>query len=196
MSAPSDNAPAFTPQPDASRHRPAADLEAGLRALAAPPRDTGRVALIVRRLADGSRQTPAAARLTLEEGVPGDNWSRRPPLNTDTQLAVMRRDVAELVANGQPLTLFGDNLIVDFDISAANQPAGTRLRVGAALLEVTPYPHNGCKKFQSRFGADALRFVNAPATRHLNLRGLYWKVVQAGEVRVGDAIEVLSRPGS
>jgi MOSC domain-containing protein YiiM len=107
----------------------------------------------------------------------------------------MRRDVAELVANGQPLTLFGDNLIVDFDISAANQPAGTRLRVGAAVLEVTPYPHNGCKKFQSRFGADALRFVNAPATRHLNLRGLYWKVVQAGEIRLGDAIEVLSRPG-
>lgn len=170
-----------------------AELEAGLRALPVLPRDTGRVALIVCRLTEDVRETPASARLTPEQGVPGDKWSRRPPPHPEMQLAVMRRDVAEWIANGQPLTLFGDNLFVDFDISAANQPPGTRLRVGDAIVEVTPKPHNGCKKFLARFGADALQFVNAPATRHLNLRGLYWTVIEPGEVRVGSPIEVISR---
>jgi MOSC domain-containing protein YiiM len=119
-----------------------------------------------------------------------------PPRHPDAQLTVMRRDVAELIAAGQPLTTSGDNLIVELDISAANLPAGTRLQVGDAVVEVTPKPHNGCQKFARRFGADALRFVQAPATRHDNLRGIYGKVVLAGEVSVGAQIQVLSRPAS
>jgi MOSC domain-containing protein YiiM len=106
----------------------------------------------------------------------------------------MRRDVAELIAAGQPLTLFGDNLFVDLDVSAANLPAGTRLRVGGALVEVTPKPHDGCHKFKGRFGGDALRFVSARATRDQNLRGIYWAVVEPGEARVGDPVRVLLRP--
>ena len=133
-------------------------------------------------------------RLTPEAGLSGDRWSRRPPRNPEAQLTVMRHDVAALVANGQALTLFGDNLFVDLDISAANLPTGTRLRVGAAVVEVTPKPHNGCAKFQGRFGQDALGFVAAPATRDQNLRGIYWKVVAAGDASVGSAVEVLSRP--
>jgi MOSC domain-containing protein YiiM len=105
----------------------------------------------------------------------------------------MRREVAELIANGQPLTVFGDNLFVDLDISAANLPTGTRLRVGEAIVEVTPKPHNGCVRFKGRFGADALRFVQAPTTRDQNFRGIYWKVVEPGEVGIGATIEVLSR---
>jgi MOSC domain-containing protein YiiM len=106
----------------------------------------------------------------------------------------MRRDVAELIANGQPLTVFGDNLFVDLDISTANLPAGTTLRVGEALVAVTPEPHDGCLKFKARFGQDALRFVQAKPTRPQNLRGIYWKVVEAGEVHVGAPIQVVARP--
>ena len=167
---------------------------AGLRALPAAGADRGHVALIVRRLADGSRDTPESVRLCSQEGVPGDDWSRRPPRNPEAQLAVIRLGVAELIANGQPLTLFGDNLIVDLDLSAVNLPAGTLLRVGAAFVEVTPKPHNGCVKFRGRFGDAALRFVQAPPTRHWNLRGIYWKVLDPGEARVGDPIEVIRRP--
>ena len=61
-----------------------------------------------------------------------------------------------------------------------------------ALVEVTPKPHNGCRKFKQRFGQDALEFVNRPSTRDQNLRGIYWKVVEAGEVSVGAAIQVVS----
>ena len=76
-------------------------------------------------------------------------------------------------------------------LSAASLPIGTRLRVGAALVEVTPKPHNGCRKFKARFGQDALFCVQAPETRSENRRGIYWKVVEAGRVRVGDRIDVL-----
>ena len=182
------------PQGDPARHLEIAALVAGLRALPAPRATHGSVALIVRRLADGSRETPDSVRLCSEEGVPGDEWSRRPPRNPEAQLGVMQLGVAELIANGQPLTLFGDNLIVDLDLSAVNLPTGTLLRVGAAVVEVTPKPHDGCHKFRGRFGAAALRFVQAPPTRHLNLRGIYWSVVDPGEAQVGDAIEVMRRP--
>jgi MOSC domain-containing protein YiiM len=183
----------LTPAIDASRHRPLADLEAALRALPRLPPDTGRVALIVRRPADDQRETPARATFTVDDGLPGDSWGRRPPRHSDAQLTVMRRDVAEFIAHGQPLTLFGDNLFVDFDISLGNLPIGSRLRVGTVLMEVTPMPHNGCRKFQARFGADALGFVNAKPTRDQNLRGIYWKVVEPGEIAVGDPISLLSR---
>jgi len=178
---------------DSSRHRPLAELEAGLRALPELPADSGRLTLIVRRGVDGSRETPERIRLTPEEGVPGDSWGRNPSRNLEAQIAVMRRDVAELLANGQPLTLFGDSLFLDFDISLGNLPIGSRLRVGEAIVEVTPMPHNGCAKFKGRFGADALFFVNAKPTRHLNLRGIYWKVIESGEVSVGAPIKVISR---
>ena len=185
---------AYGPSGDADCHLPLAELEAALRALPPASRDAGRLGLIVRRRPDGVRETPARALLSVDEGLAGDGWTRRPPRDPDGQLAVMRRDVAELLANGQALTVFGDNLFVDLDISTGNLPAGTRLRVGGVLVEVTPKPHNGCAKFRGRFGDDALRLVQAPSTRDQNLRGIYWKVVAPGEVGVGDPIEVVARP--
>lgn len=56
------------------------------------------------------------------------------------------------------------------------------------MIEVTQRPHTGCAKFQDRFGADALAFVNFPEGRELRLRGLCALVVQGGTVRVGDAV--------
>jgi len=32
----------------------------------------------------------------------------------------------------------------------------------------------------ARSGADALALAKAPATRHRNLRGVYWTVIEAG----------------
>ena len=184
---------AYGPEGDATRHRPGADLERELGSLPSPPTDSGRLRVIVRRLPDGSRERPERVRLTPEKGVPGDGWDRRPPRDPEAQLAVMRSDIAELIANGQSLELFGDNLFVDLDVSAENLPDGTRLRVGEAVVEVTPFPHNGCAKFSARFGLDALRFVQAPATRSQNRRGIYWKVLEAGDAGIGDSIELLTR---
>jgi hypothetical protein len=186
---------AYGPRGEPAFHRGIDELEAAFRALPRPPADAGVVTLVVRRLADGARETPESVWLSPEEGVPGDGWTRRPPRNLEAQIAVMRHAVAELIANGQALTLFGDNLFVDLDLSVENLPTGTRLRVGESVVEVTPKPHNGCSKFRERFGQPALDFVGAPSTRHLNLRGIYWKVVEPGIVGVGSSIQVLSRPG-
>jgi uncharacterized damage-inducible protein DinB len=183
----------YGPRGDASRHRPLAELAAAFGALNPAPKNTGRLALIVRRRADGVRETPDRVCLSPEEGVPGDRWGRRVPRKPPSQITVIRRDVAELVANGQPLTVSGDNLVVDLDLSARNLPAHTRLRVGDAVVEVSAKPHNGCAKFAGRFGADALAFVQDPRTRDQNLRGIYWTVVEKGDVRVGDPIVVLTR---
>ncbi len=186
----------YGPRGDAHCHRTLADLEASLAALPPAPREEGRLERIVRRHADGVREELEQARLSVEEGLPGDAWSRRPPRDPEAQLAVMRSDVAALIAGGQPLTVFGDNLFVDLELSADNLPEGTRLAVGEAIVSVTPMPHDGCAKFSQRFGPDALRLVQARATRTRNLRGIYWKVVEPGLARSGDPVRVLSRPAS
>jgi hypothetical protein len=185
---------AYGPEGDSSKHRPMADLNADLAALPPAPRDRGSLRLIVRRLPDGQRETPKTTRLTREEGIPGDGWNRRPPRDLGAQLTVMRMDIALIVAAGQPLTHFGDNLFVDLDLSAQSLPPGSRVQVGEALVEVTPLPHDGCRKFKGRFGQDALVFVAARATRPENRRGIHWKVIEPGEAKTGSVIEVISRP--
>jgi MOSC domain-containing protein YiiM len=178
---------------DPSRFLTLSHLERELHELARLPADKGRVALIVRRVAGGRREILDRVEVSADAGVTGDAWGRKVQRNPEMQIAVMQVDVATLIANGQPLTLFGDNLILELDLSTSNLPAGTRLRVGSALLEVTPFPHNGCKKFHARFGPDALRFVSMKELRHRNLRGIYMRVVERGDVRPGDSAEVLTR---
>ncbi len=131
--------------------------------------------------------------MTPESGVPGDAWGHQACPVPEAQLAVMHIAIAELIANGQPLTLFGDNLFLELDLSAANLPPGSRLRAGTATLEVTPEPHHGCRKFRERFGDAALRFVSWADLRHLNLRGVYMRVVEVGEIAPGDPVQLLSR---
>jgi MOSC domain-containing protein YiiM len=70
----------------------------------------------------------------------------------------------------------------------ANLPPGTQLRLGQATIEVTDIPHRGCGKFQSRFGVEALKFVNSAVGRELNLRGINARVVEGGVVRLGDPV--------
>jgi hypothetical protein len=177
-----------------SRFRTLEELERLMATRPGAPRDRGQVFLVVRKAEGGLRETPE--RVTLEPGLglPGDAWGRREDRKEANQLAVMQRDVAELVANGQPLALFGDNLFLDLDLSAENLPPGSLVRAGGALLEVTPQHHTPCRKFRARFGDDAFDFVSKEDLEHLKLRGIYLRVVEKGEVRPGDPVEVVSRP--
>jgi MOSC domain-containing protein YiiM len=101
----------------------------------------------------------------------------------------MNARAAALVAQDKERwSLAGDQLYIDLDLSAENLPPWTRLSLGSAVIEVTDKPHTGCSKFVARFGEDAMQFVNSPAGRELNLRGVYARVAQPGLIRVGDII--------
>jgi MOSC domain-containing protein YiiM len=176
------------------RHVELAMLEQGLPEIRRAPATDGTVELIVVRPAKGEREVVAEASLDPAEGVVGDSWLARweGPADPATQVTLMNARAAALIARTpQRWPLAGDQLYVDLDLSGANLPPGTRLHLGSAVLEVSAVPHTGCGKFIRRFGVDAMRFVNSPVGRELNLRGINARIVTGGSVRAGDAIRVL-----
>lgn len=181
-------------------HLTTAQLEAGLDDIRSVwPTDNGTLALIVRRPAIGEREVLETAELNIEEGVAGDTWNQRASKRTadggphpDMQLNIMNAGVAALVAQDPDRrALAGDQLYLDLDISEDNLPAGTRLAIGSAVIEVTDQPHTGCAKFTQRFGLDAHRFVNSEQGKKLRLRGLNARVVTPGPITQGAAVTKL-----
>jgi hypothetical protein len=176
------------------KHLTMSELEAGLDEIQRAPKDEGVLGLIVRRPGVNDREILTEGELRLDEGLVGDSWKRRRSSSTpdgspnpEMQLNIMNARVIALVApDRNRWQLAGDQLFLDMDLSAENLPAGTRLSLGAAVIEVTPPPHLGCQKFVARFGLEAMRFVNSPLGKQLHLRGINAKVVQAGMIRVGD----------
>jgi hypothetical protein len=159
------------------------------------PRDRGTVDLLVVRTAPGKHLTPPVGRLDPDKGLVGDRWASASlsERDVDRQLTLMMTSVAALVCDGQPLHLPGDNLLVNLDLGSEALGVGARLRAGTAILEISPKPHTGCKKFVARFGLDAMEWVNDESGRARRLRGVNCRIVEPGDVRVGDAIEVISR---
>lgn len=178
------------------KHLTLAQMEAGLATIRQAPKDKGVLKLISRRPNTNEREVLAEAQLDPEHGLIGDNWktrgSRSTPdgsANPEMQLNVMNSRVIELLAQDKSRwALAGDQLFVDFDLSETNIPPGTRLAIGSAVIEITAPPHLGCKKFSTRFGPDAVKFVNSPEGKQLHLRGVNAKVVTAGLVRPNDQV--------
>ena len=177
-------------------HLSLAELEAGLGIIRQSPQDNGLLKLIVRRPKVDEREIVNEAELELEEGLVGDTWKARGSkatpdgsANINAQITLMNmRAIALLAQDESRWALAGDQLFVDFDLSEANIPAGTRIAIGSAILEISATPHTGCAKFSERFGKDALKFVNSPDGKQLHLRGVNARVVQAGEIQVGNVV--------
>ena len=178
------------------KHRTMEELQAGVDEIRRAPRSKGVLQMIVRRPKVEEREVLEEAQLDAAEGLVGDTWRMRKSTRTadgsphpDMQLNIMNARVASLLAvETSRWPLAGDQLYVDLDVSKANLPAGTQLAVGTAVIEVTDQPHTGCGKFVSRFGVDAMKFVNSPLGRELCLRGINAKVVRPGTIRSGDAV--------
>ncbi len=171
------------------RHLTSEELEAGLEHIRSSPAAEGVVEMIVRRPSVGDREVLDEGRLDVEQGLVGDNWSARGTPDRDMQLTLMNSRTAALVAQSRERwPLAGDQFFLDLDLSEENLPAGTRLLLGSALVEVTPPPHTGCKKFVERFGLDAMVFVNSGVGKQLHLRGVNARVVEPGAIRVGDTV--------
>ena len=181
------------------KHLTMQELEAALEHLRDAPKDDGVLQLIVCRPNVDQREEMDQAELDPIKGLIGDNWIVRPSSKTsdgsphpEMQINIMNVRVTALVAQQRERwSLAGDQLYLDMDLSKENLPAGSRIQVGSAVLEVSPLPHTGCAKFVSRFGVDAMKFVNSAVGKELCLRGINAKVVQAGVVKVGQTAKKL-----
>ena len=179
---------------DLFTHLNAEELLAGLDHIRNSPKDEGVVDLIVRRQAINEREIVEQAELDLVHGLVGDTWNRRRATSTadgspniEMQITVMNSRAVALVAQQQDRwPLAGDQFYIDMDLSVENLPAGARIAVGSAIIEVTAPPHNGCQKFVARFGLEAMKFVNSPIGKQLRLRGFHGRIIQPGTVRTGE----------
>lgn len=183
-------------------HSTLEELDARIDHVRAAPSDRGTVEMIVIRPDVGERVVLDEGRLDPAHGVVGDSWKDRGSSRTadgsshpDMQLNIISSRVLDLISGGRERwSLAGDQLCVDFDVSEANIPPWTKLQIGEAVIEITDQPHTGCGKFSSRYGADALRWVNSTEGQPLHLRGVNARVVQPGVVRTGDVVTKLGGP--
>ena len=180
-----------------------AQLVAALTHIRDAPATEGTLELIVARPSVDERALLDEGMLDLVVGLVGDSWSKRvgprgsPRPDPERQLTVINSRFSRLIGGDDAgAALAGDQLHVDFDLSEYNAPAGTWLRVGQAVIEITAPPHTGCQKFSSRFGPTALQFVNSPTGRALHLRGVNARVIVPGGVRVGNAVHTEPRGGA
>ena len=178
------------------RNRTPEELESGLAHVLDAPSDDGELRLIVRRPGVDEREAIEEGALDVDTGLVGDNWATRgDPYSEDgepnvaAQLTLMNARATELIAGSiDRWPLAGDQLYVDFDLSKTNLPAGTRVAIGEAVVEISAKPHTGCAKFVRRYGLDAQRWVNSEIGRKLRLRGVNTRVVKPGTIRVGDRV--------
>lgn len=175
------------------------ELEEGLSSILASPKDKGVLELIVCRPKENERNVLNTGDLSVSDGLIGDNWKDRGSKRTadksshpEMQLNIMNsRCIHLLTQDKSRWQLAGDQLFVDLDLSDDNLPAGTKLEIGSATIEITSIPHLGCRKFIERFGKPAMLFVNSEVGKKHNLRGVNAKVIKEGTIKIGDSIRVL-----
>ena len=174
-------------------HRTTAELETFLDNILAAPKDAGPIEMIVRRPGENQREIIESGELSTTEGLVGDNWVQRVDETGEphmaAQLTLMNARVADAVGVSRDRwPLAGDQIYVDLDISHENLPAGSRIQVGEAIVEISEVPHTGCAKFSGRFGADALRFANVGPGRDNRFRGVNAFIVEGGSIAVGNKV--------
>ena len=178
-------------------HLSTEELERGMDEVLASPREEGVLKAIFVRPGENERQSLEEAQLAQETGIVGDRWLENHwqhlpdgSSDPDTQVSIMNSRILAQISGGshEAMGLAGDNLIVDFDLSEANLPAGIELKIGEVVIQISTTPHTGCKKFVQRYGKAAQQFVNSDVGKENHLRGVLGKIVQAGSIRVGDVV--------
>lgn len=186
------------------KHAPLTPVSAGELSLAMPsilaaPRDAGVVRLLCTRPKPNLRSFPDVLTLTRLKGVSNDYHLDQPWLELSDgsadpriELSIMPWRVLDLCWRERDRVAHpGDNIAVDMSLSEVDLPVGSQLSVGTAIVEVSDVPNDGCVKWKVRCGKDAYKWIIAPEHLKLRLRGLYARVVQDGEVRIGDIIRRL-----
>jgi len=164
------------------------------------PKDNAPVLSLCIRPAEGERRFVERIRFDPQAGVVGDRWRWKawmhlPDGRPDPriQVCMLGTRVLQLVRReGSSMIHPGDTVIADMDFSEANLPAGQRLQLGSAVLEVSDVFNTGCAKWQERYGPAALRWINRPGNRALRLRGILARVVAPGEATLNDTLRKLA----
>ena len=124
-----------------------------------------------------------------ESGVcgqyPGKQWwrGRRVP---GRQVSAVNAEVLD--ALGIPYDVPGDNLIIR-GLDLSRFAPGDTLRIGDALLSVTPTPHRPCSKLARRTSLTQMKAISAG-----RLRGVLLDARAPATISVGDAVERILLP--
>jgi hypothetical protein len=126
-------------------------LDAGLDSIKESPKSAAILDLIVLRPGVDLREMASEAQLDEAKGLVGDSWIQRGSARTpdgrahpEMQITIMNARLISLIAGSKDRwQLAGDQLFTELDLSASNLPAGSRLRIGKAIVEITSQPHTG-----------------------------------------------------
>jgi MOSC domain-containing protein YiiM len=182
---------------DAAHHLTTLELQHRLPEVMQSPADHGQLKRIFVRPATNERRELKRAQLTPEGGLDGDRWvgdsyyrEKNGASDPRCQVSLMNARYLQQLAGGHDaMCLAGDNLIIDFDLSESNLPAGSRLAVGnEVIIEITDLSHTGCSKFERRYGKQARQFTNSKRGKELHLRGRYARIIRGGEINVGNTV--------
>jgi MOSC domain len=173
------------------------DLQAALHNVLLAPKDRAPIEQLCLRPDVGVRNFVDEIEVTREFGIPGERWSSAPWLTLEDgrpdpriQVSILSKRVLDLVYNDpQNMVHPGDSFVADMDFSHENIPDGTLLNIGSVVLRVSDKFNTACKKWQDRYGQDALRWIVMPCNRKYRLRGVLCEVIKDGRVKTGDLIQ-------
>lgn len=186
----------LTLEPQTPHHATITECEAALDHILAAPKNTAEIKQLCFRPDYALRTFPDRLEMTVDQGIIGERWTKKPWLTLPDgapdpriQVSILSQRVMDLCWRDRTGMVHpGDPLVVDMDLGAANLPVGTRLGAGTAILEVSDKFNTGCIKWQERYGNDSLRWINRAENRDFRLRGILCKIVQDGVVKTGDQL--------
>ncbi|EEE35545.1 conserved hypothetical protein [Rhodobacteraceae bacterium KLH11] len=175
------------------------ECEAAMPDILAAPKDDAAIESLCFRPFQGGRSFPDNLQMSAEHGIKGERWLTDPWLRLPDgrpdpriQVSILPLRVMNLCWRDRTNAVHpGDTMVADLDMSEANLPVGTRLRVGSAVIEVSDMFNTACVKWQARYGDESLHWINHPTYRPLRLRGVLCRIVVDGTVHDSDRIRVM-----
>ena len=176
-----------------------AECDAALPDILSAPKDDAAIDTLCTRPALSERCFPDRIHVSVDRGIEGERWLHDPWLRLDTgqpdpriQMSILPLRVANLCCNMAKDGFHpGDTIIADLDMSEANLPAGTRLQIGSAVVEVSDLFNTACVKWKKRYGVDSVKWINHAAHRPYRLRGVLCSIVKTGDISASDRIRVV-----
>lgn len=173
-----------------------ADLTALEANIAASPKNNAPISQLCFRPTFGQRVFADHLELCPKRGVIGDRWAelgwlKRADGSPDprVQIALInQRLLTAIWGGGTEPPHPADTIATDLDISQDNLPAGRRLRIGTALIEISDVPNDGCVKWKARYGSDAYIWAREEKYLHLRRRGAFARVIEAGTIKLSDTV--------